>query len=236
MDYTMFGFGKAMCAQYGEDYYERRWRESGALVWEHPAQQRQLKLKMSFLERFFEKGSVLFIGCAKGFEVRMAREMGWDAYGTDFSEYAIAHADPEVKNYVRLADTRSLPFSQDAFDVVAGFNALEHVGAGKPNELSLAFKEVSRVARSGLLFKLSCKHWVVTTCLDPALIYLQPFTFWVEGIERLNKHLFFRAEVGSAPLHAWMVFYHKKKWDVLFGDNPDAKLWRQQIESALKPT
>lgn len=225
-----------MCAQYGKNYFEKDWRDSGALVWEHPSQQRQLKLKMHFLEAYFKRGSVLFVGCAKGFEVRMAREMGWNAYGSDFSEYAVNHVDEKVKDYVKLADTRSLPFEDDFVDVVAGFNTLEHVGAGKPEELKLAFKEVSRVAKYGLLFKVSLKHWAVTTCIDPSFISLQPLSFYIEGIERLNKHLFFKAEMGSAPLHAWLVFYAKEKWYKTFEGNTDATFWRKQVEQAVKPS
>lgn len=226
--------GESVSHIYNEKYFEKGWRQSESLVWDHPAQQQQLKLKMSFLERFFEKGSILFVGCAKGFEVRMARERGWDAYGTDFSDYAVQNADPKVKDYVQKADTRKLPFGDDSFDVVAGFNTIEHVGAGEPEEILVALKEVSRVAKQGLLFKLSFRHWVVVSCVDPAFIELQPFAFWIEGIERLGKHLFFHSEVGPAPLHAWMVFYSKEKWSKTFGENKDAKFWAQQIEERLR--
>jgi len=219
---------------YDESYFERGWRESGSLVWDHPAQQSQLRLKVHFLDRFFDKGRVLFVGCAKGFEVRMARQMGWDAYGTDFSEYALRTVDPAVGDYVRLADTRELPFEDDSFDVVAGFNTLEHVGGGKPDEIGRAFCEVSRIASKGLLFKLSLRHWAVASCIDPGFIELQPFSFWVEGIERLGKHRFFRAEVGTAPLHAWVVFYQVREWDRFFGDHQDAKFWAGQIGNAIR--
>jgi len=221
---------------YDERYFERGWRESGSLVWDHRAQQSQLKLKLNFLERFFDKGRVLFVGCAKGFEVRMARQMGWDAYGTDFSEYAVRNVDPAVRDYVRLADTRELPFEDDSFDVVAGFNSPEHVGGGRPEELRRGLCEVSRIASRGLLFKLSLRHWAVVSCLDPGFIELQPLSFWVEGVERLGKHRFFRAEVGTAPLHAWIAFYQVRKWDEFFGDNRDARFFAFQIEGSLRPS
>jgi len=221
---------------YDEHYYEKMWRtESGSLRWEDPAQQYDLNLKLNNLEHFFRyKGKVLFVGTAKGFEIRMARQRGWEAFGTDFSEYAISHCDPTIKDFIQLADSRNLPFPDDSFDVVAGFNTVEHTGRGKAEEVSLALKEASRVAKDGLLFKVAIKHWAVTHYLDPALIELQPLLFWIEGVERLGKHRFFHAEIGPAPLHTWIVYYCKEKWKRTLGDSQDTRYLAQQIENAIK--
>jgi len=220
---------------YGADYFEKGWRsESGKLRYEDPGQQYDLTLKINILSRFFSgKGTVLFVGTAKGFEVRKAREHGWEAFGTDFSEYAIENADPTIAQHIKLADTRQLPYQADQFDVVAGFNTVEHIGGGKRDEVILGLREISRVAKQGLLLKVALRHWVVTHCYDPGYIELQPLIFWIREVERLGKHLLFHAEIGIAPLHAWLVFYHKDLWEKKCGDNQDARFWKKQIEGAF---
>lgn len=221
---------------YGPNYFEKDWRsQSKQLRWEDPDQQYDLDLKVSFLERFFrDRGKVLFVGTAKGFEVRKARERGWEAFGTDFSQYAIEHADSTISQFLKLADSRNLPFEDNSFNVVAGFNTLEHVGAGTPYQITLALRAVSRVAKAGLLFKVGLRHWAVTHCIDPEPIELQPFCFWVRQVECLGKHRFYHAEIGTAPLHAWLIFYHKDLWRAKVNGGADASYWEQQIEEALK--
>lgn len=221
---------------YDEKYFEKGWRsESGHLTYEDPTQQYDLTLKINTLNKFFpEKGTVLFVGTAKGFEVRKAREQGWEAFGTDFSEYAIKNADPTILQFLRLADTRKLPHGEDQFDVVAGFNTIEHIEGGKRDEIISGLREASRVAKAGLLFKVALDHWVVTHCYDPAYIQLQPLSFWIREVERLGKHILFHAEIGTAPLHAWLVYYEKEKWEKVFGSNRDAVFWKEKIEEAIK--
>jgi len=221
---------------YDKGYFEKGWRsESGKLQYEDPAQQYDLNLKIAMLNRFFpQKGTILFVGTAKGFEIRKAREHKWEAFGTDFSEYAIKNADPTIVQYLKLADTRKLPHAEDQFDVVAGFNTVEHIGGGHRAEIILGLREISRVAKTGILLKVALRHWVVTHCYDPGLIQLQPLSFWIREIERLGKHLLFHAEIGTAPLHIWLVFYHKDLWQQKFEDNRDAIFWKKQLEDTLE--
>jgi 2-polyprenyl-3-methyl-5-hydroxy-6-metoxy-1,4-benzoquinol methylase len=63
---------------------------------------------------------VLVLGCAYGFLVKYLQALGVDAYGIDFSEYAISQAPQEVQEYIILGDVRD---SADV-DWVQGFDVI----------------------------------------------------------------------------------------------------------------
>ena len=88
---------------------------------------------------------VLEVGCGTGVFLRAAADRGAGVYGLDASEALLALARARVPEAdLRLGDLESLPFEDDVFDVVAGFNsfffALDLVGA---------LREAGRVAKPG---------------------------------------------------------------------------------------
>ena len=88
---------------------------------------------------------VLEVGCGTGVFLRLAADRGADVYGLDASEALLDLARARVLEAdLRLGDLESMPYEDDVFDVVAGFNsfffALDLVGA---------LREAGRVARPG---------------------------------------------------------------------------------------
>ena len=88
---------------------------------------------------------VLEVGCGTGVFLRAAADRGAEVYGLDASEALLELARARVPEAdLRLGDLESLPYGDDAFDVVAGFNAfffaLDLVGA---------LREAGRVAKPG---------------------------------------------------------------------------------------
>ncbi len=75
-------------------------------------------------ESFPEARSVLDIGCAKGFLVRAMRERGIDAFGFDHSPWAIEHAEPAARPYLRLAGVDDVDWTQDC-DLATAMFVLE---------------------------------------------------------------------------------------------------------------
>jgi methylase of polypeptide subunit release factors len=63
----------------------------------------------SMLISKYGKCSILDIGTGCGFLVNLLREKGCDAWGVDFSEYAVHNA---CSRKVLLGDIRNLPFQQ----------------------------------------------------------------------------------------------------------------------------
>ena len=118
-------------ARYDEDYFERgpilgisgymnyRWMPELTIRMAH-------KLVMELPIRAGE--SVLDYGCAKGFLVKALRILDVDASGVDVSEYAIAHADGEVRAWCRhITDTRDPALFPQEYDWVLAKDVFEHL-------------------------------------------------------------------------------------------------------------
>ncbi len=77
--------------------------------------------------RLGRKGRLLDVGCAIGILVDQAGQMGWDAYGIEFSEYAASYAREHFNVNVRNETLENCSFSKYFFDVVTLLNVLEHI-------------------------------------------------------------------------------------------------------------
>ena len=89
---------------------------------------------------------VLDVGCGKGFLLFDLTEVvpGLEVFGIDISEYAIEHANEDVRNRCRVASADKLPFANEAFDLVISINTLHNL---YNYELSAALREIERVGR-----------------------------------------------------------------------------------------
>jgi SAM-dependent methyltransferase len=88
-------------------------------------------------------GPVLDIGCAKGYLVYVLRQRGVEAYGIDWSQYALDHAYPDARPYLQRACATRLPFPDKHFAVVTTFDVLEHLNE---DHALLALRESARVS------------------------------------------------------------------------------------------
>lgn len=93
-----------------------------------------------------EKSRVLDVGCAKGFMLYDMTQLipGITVRGIDVSEYAIQNAKDEVKEFLSIADARSLPFEDNSFDVVISINTIHNL---EKEECAKALQEIERVSR-----------------------------------------------------------------------------------------
>lgn len=90
---------------------------------------------------------VLDIGCAKGYLVFDLTQVmpGLDAWGVDVSDYALAHARPEVADRLVLGNAKTLPFPDQSFDAVMAINTLHNLDRG---DCLQALREMNRVCRN----------------------------------------------------------------------------------------
>lgn len=88
--------------------------------------------------------SILDFGCARGYTVRAFREMAYDAWGYDISQWALENADEAVKEFLICNQSTILA---DSFDWVIAKDVLEHIGIG---ELGVAIDLMKCAARKGL--------------------------------------------------------------------------------------
>jgi protein-L-isoaspartate(D-aspartate) O-methyltransferase len=140
---------KAECAtiskQFGFDYFDGD-RKYGYGGFKYDG--RWLPVAQAMVKRYGlpDDARILDIGCAKGFLVHdfMKVLSGADVVGLDISEYAIAHAMPEVKGRVSVGDAVSLPYPDKSFDLVVSINTLHNL---RIYDLDKALREIERVGK-----------------------------------------------------------------------------------------
>jgi SAM-dependent methyltransferase len=87
----------------------------------------------------------LDVGCGSGMVAEMAAARGAEVSGVDAAEEMLSIARSRAPNGdFRRGDLEELPFADETFDVVTGFNSLQY--AGNP---VAALREVGRVAKRG---------------------------------------------------------------------------------------
>jgi 2-polyprenyl-3-methyl-5-hydroxy-6-metoxy-1,4-benzoquinol methylase len=100
--------------------------------------------RLRTIERFADKGRLLDIGCAAGFFLDLARSEGWEAIGSEVSEFSVHYARETLGLDVRLGELRDLQFEAQSFDVVTMWDVIEHL----PDPMS-ELREVRRVLSDG---------------------------------------------------------------------------------------
>lgn len=96
------------------------------------------------LKEHIKHGSILEIGCSKGYLTRLLDKNGYSSVGGDISKTALRYAR-NIKT-VRL-DGETLPFRSSCFDAVLAISTIEHLP-----EPELCVREVSRVLKKNGLF------------------------------------------------------------------------------------
>jgi SAM-dependent methyltransferase len=91
---------------------------------------------------------ILDVGAGKGFLLYDFTQAvpGVEVTGIDISDYAIAHAKPEVRDRLRVGNASKLPFGDGSFDFVVSVNTLHNLFLP---DLFSAVREINRVCRTG---------------------------------------------------------------------------------------
>ena len=88
---------------------------------------------------------MLDVGCGAGLVLRLAADRGADVSGLDASPAMVAHAQARVPGApIVQGEIEELPFDDEAFDVVTGFNSFQY--AARPAH---ALEEAARVLAPG---------------------------------------------------------------------------------------
>jgi ubiquinone/menaquinone biosynthesis C-methylase UbiE len=101
--------------------------------------------------------SYLDAGCGSGMAAQIAAERGARVSGLDASAKLIAIAKTRMPGGdFHVGDLESLPFPDDTFDVVTGFNSFQYAGNARA-----ALAEAKRVAKTGA--RVVIMTWVFLT-------------------------------------------------------------------------
>jgi len=74
-----------------------------------------------------------------------------DAYGVDPSTYAVSNAHPDIADKIQQEIAQSIPYPENAFDVVTCFDVLEHIPA---REVPKTLKELLRVSNQWVVLRV----------------------------------------------------------------------------------
>lgn len=93
-----------------------------------------------------EDAAVLDVGCGKGFMLYDFKELmpEMTIAGIDISEYAIANAKEEVKQFVRVGDAKELPYPDNSFDLVISITTVHNLPL---EDCKRSLAEIQRVTR-----------------------------------------------------------------------------------------
>lgn len=92
---------------------------------------RTFRKRFGYIRRFLaQPGRVLDVGCAAGFFLSVAREMGWDAEGLDISDFAVELVRAEgFKAF--CGPLENFPQPEKPYDLVTMWDVIEHVPSPK---------------------------------------------------------------------------------------------------------
>jgi protein-L-isoaspartate(D-aspartate) O-methyltransferase len=114
---------------------------------------------------------ILDVGCGKAFLLYELTQVvpGIEIRGIDISGYALANAKEEVRPFLQVADAKSLPFADNAFDLVISLNTIHNLYC---YDMVAALREIERVGRKDKYLvvesyrteeeKVNMMYWVLT--------------------------------------------------------------------------
>lgn len=144
------------------------------------------------------ESSLLDVGCAKGFMLYDLREAvpGITVVGIDVSEYSIENSKPEVREFLSVADAKSLPFEDDSFDVVISINTVHNL---ERDECAQALQEIERVARQGAFITVDAYR------NDEEYERMMTWNLTAKTIMSVDDWVAFFDEVGYAGDYYWFI-------------------------------
>jgi ubiquinone/menaquinone biosynthesis C-methylase UbiE len=127
----------------GYNYHPRFWTDTVRYIRDHYS--------------LADDAAILDVGCGKGFMLRDFQVLMPQARlaGIDISEYAIEHAQEDVRHLVRTGNAKSLPFADGSFDLVLAINTIHNLPYA---ECLQSLREIQRVSRRNAFVMVDAYH------------------------------------------------------------------------------
>lgn len=98
-------------------------------------------------EEFRKTNKILDVGCGIGYFLEVAKERGWDVYGTEYTDEAIQICSSKGIN-MQKGILSSRNYQNEEFDIITSFEVIEHIN--NPIEELMNFYKVLR--KGGLVY------------------------------------------------------------------------------------
>ncbi len=98
-------------------------------------------------EKYRQTNNILDVGCGDGHFLEIAKQRGWNVYGTEFTDKAIELCIEKDIN-VKKGALNVLNYKENSFDVITSFEVIEHIN--NPIEEINLFNVLLR--KNGLLY------------------------------------------------------------------------------------
>ena len=179
-------------------------------------------------KKIFNPRNLLDCGCGRGTFVAYARDIGIEAYGFDFSKWAIYNHYPRCENsWLQVADVRYIPFKDNSFDLVVALDLMEHIYI---DDVDQVISEIFRVCKKYAFFEIATSERGFIIRRGEKIpveleanavaghVTVQPKEFWIEKFEeydwfvRRDLEHYFRALVPPEVLRNWNCIIILEKW------------------------
>lgn len=102
----------------------------------------------------FNPRNMLDVGCGRGTFVAYARDIGIEAEGFDFSEWAINNHYPRCRReWLKVHDTtKPWPYPDKSFDLVTILDLMEHIHI---DDIDFVINEIHRVAKKWIFLQIA---------------------------------------------------------------------------------
>jgi cyclopropane fatty-acyl-phospholipid synthase-like methyltransferase len=171
---------------YGEEYFETLDGGAGyqdSTMWEDLAH--AIKEVFAIGDQGDHSGELhtIDIGCAKGYLVRHLRRRGIDAWGLDFSEYAISKAPRDTIDFLRQYDLTSPNlsfFGAKNFTFAVCLETMEHI---PEHQVDRALGNVFNLVKPGSQVLLTiCTDKQPGWDSDPTHVTIKPREWWLDRL------------------------------------------------------
>ena len=179
--------------KYNEDYYERG-QELGISGYSNYRWLPGLTVPMCKTiadDLFLDKNSsILDFGCAKGFLVKAFKDLGYDSYGIDVSEYAIKNCHPDVSDRCKLYTGKSISEAFDKrFNFVLSKDVFEHIPYEVIDKVLIDIRNHTDRLYTIVPLGTNGKYIIPSYENDVTHIIREPMDWWVEKIRKAGFHV-----------------------------------------------
>jgi len=191
--------------EYYEDFFTGRnvpWFSDGV---EEGVKRRTEGKHPSIIREIVGNGTVLDSGCGQAWLVGFLRELGVEAYGIDYSEYAIVNSFYLARPFVSLGDIQKLPYEDNSFNMVIAREVFEHLTI---EQAINALHEMDRVCKPGglLYFTIWLNFYqqdnvspdiLCKDVRDPSHVTFMPRKFWLRLFENNLSNIEYETEISD---------------------------------------